>query len=163
MFLDMTIHDFDMARFLAGSDVTEVYAKGAVLINPEIGKAGDIDSAVVVLQFANGAIGTINNSREAVYGYDQRVEVFGSKGAVEIKNDSPSTAVISTKDGVVSEKPLHFFMDRYTQSYVDEIKDFVSAIQNDTDVPANAKDGLESVVIAKAAAESSRTGLPVKL
>jgi myo-inositol 2-dehydrogenase/D-chiro-inositol 1-dehydrogenase len=163
MFLDMTIHDFDMARFLAGSDVTEVYAKGAVMIDPEIGKAGDIDSAVVILQFANGAIGTINNSREAAYGYDQRAEVFGSKGSVEIKNEVASTAVISTKEGVISEKPLHFFMDRYTQAYVDEIKDFVAAVRNDTDVPATARDGLESVVIARAAAESMRTGMPVRL
>ena len=163
MFMDMTIHDFDMARFLTGSEVTEVYAKGAVLINPEIGKAGDIDSAVIVLQFADGAIGTINNSREAAYGYDQRVEVFGSKGSVEIRNDSASSAVISTKDGIMSEKPFNFFMDRYTQSYVSEIKEFIDAIQNDSDVPATAKDGLESVVIAKAAAKSTQTGLPVKL
>ena len=122
MFMDMTIHDFDMVRFLTGSEVTEVNAKGAVMINPEIGKAGDIDSAVIVLQFADGAIGTINNSREAAYGYDQRVEVFGSKGSVEIRNDSASSAVISTKDGIMSEKPFNFFMERYKQSYIQRDK-----------------------------------------
>ncbi|HJO95274.1 MAG TPA: inositol 2-dehydrogenase [Victivallales bacterium] len=163
MFMDMTIHDFDMARFLAGSEVEEVYAKGAVMVDPEIGKAGDVDSAAIILKFKNGAIGMINNCREASYGYDQRAEVFGSKGAVEIKNDTGSTASISTSDGVVSDKPLYFFMDRYTQSYVSEIKDFVDAVTNNKPTPTNTTDGLKSVEIARAATESAKTGLPVKL
>jgi myo-inositol 2-dehydrogenase/D-chiro-inositol 1-dehydrogenase len=163
MFMDMTIHDFDMARFLCGSEVKEVYAKGAVFVNPEIGAAGDIDSAVIILTFENGAIATINNCRKAVYGYDQRVEVFGSKGKVEIANDTPSTAVISNGEGIISEKPLHFFMDRYTQSYVDEIKDFIDAIVNKKETPTSMEDGLKSVEIAYAAKRSLKSGLPVKM
>ncbi len=163
MFMDMTIHDFDMARFLAGSEVKEVYAKGAVFVNPEIGAAGDIDSAVIILTFENGAIATINNCRKASYGYDQRVEVFGSKSKVEIANDTPSTAVISNGKGIISEKPLHFFMDRYTQSYVDEIKDFIDAIANKKETPTNIEDGLKSVEIAYAAKRSLMSGLPVKM
>ena len=163
MFMDMTIHDFDMARFLAGSEVKEVYAKGAVFVNPEIGKAGDIDSAVIILSFENGVIATINNCRKASYGYDQRVEVFGSKGKVEISNDTSSTAVLSNGIGVISEKPLNFFMDRYTQSYVDEIKEFIDAIINNKETPTDMSDGLKSVEIAKAARKSVDTGLPVKM
>ncbi len=163
MFMDMTIHDFDMARFLAGSEVKEVYAKGAVFVNPEIGAAGDIDSAVIILTFENGAIATINNCRKAAYGYDQRVEVFGSKGKVEIANDTPSTAVVSNGEGIISEKPLHFFMDRYTQSYVDEIKDFIDAIANKKETPTNMEDGLKSVEIAYAAKRSLMSSLPVKM
>jgi len=163
MFMDMTIHDFDMARFLAGSEVKEVYAKGAVFVNPEIGAAGDIDSAVIVLTFENGVIATINNCRKAVYGYDQRVEVFGSKGSVEISNDTPSTAVLSTESGIVSEKPLHFFMDRYTQSYVEEILQFIAAVTANADTPTNMNDGLKSVEIAQAAKKSLETGAPVRI
>lgn len=163
MFMDMTIHDFDMARFLADSEVMEVYAKGAVFVDPAIGDAGDIDSAVIVLTFENGVIATINNCRRAAYGYDQRVEVFGSKGQVQIFNDKPSTAVLSTGSGVVAEKPLHFFMDRYTGSYVKEIMDFIGAVTNNGETPTNMIDGLKSVEIAKAAKKSIETGLPVKL
>ena len=117
MFLDMTIHDFDMVRYLSRSEVEEVYAVGGVLVNPEIGEAGDIDTAIITLKLKNGALGVIDNSREAAYGYDQRAEVFGSLGSVAISNDSGSKAVISTKDGIVSEKPLYFFLERYKQSY----------------------------------------------
>ncbi len=163
IFMDMTIHDFDMARFLAGSEAVEVYAKGAVMVDPKIGEAGDYDSAAIIIKFANGAIGMINNCREAAYGYDQRVEVFGSKGAVEIKNDSASSAIVSTKDGVTSEVPLNFFMDRYTQSYVSEVKDFVDAVINNKPTPTNTADGLKSVEIAYAAKESAKTGKPVSL
>ncbi|MCP4177513.1 MAG: inositol 2-dehydrogenase [bacterium] len=163
MFLDMTIHDFDMARFLAGSEVEEVYAKGAVLVDPKIGEVGDIDSAAIILKFKNGALGIINNSREAAYGYDQRVEVFGSKGNVEITNDFPSTAIVSNANCVKREKPLRFFMDRYTQSYVSEVKDFIDAVINDKATPTNTVDGLKSVEIAVAATKSAKTGLPVKL
>jgi myo-inositol 2-dehydrogenase/D-chiro-inositol 1-dehydrogenase len=163
IFMDMTIHDFDMARYLADSEVTEVYAKGEVMVDPKIGEAGDYDSTVVVLKFESGAVGIINNCREASYGYDQRVEVFGSKGAVEIENDHLSSACISTRDGLLREKPLNFFMERYTQSYVDEIKEFIYAVQSKKEVPANANDGIKAVEIAYAATKSAKTGLPVKL
>jgi myo-inositol 2-dehydrogenase / D-chiro-inositol 1-dehydrogenase len=163
MFMDMTIHDFDMARFLSGSEVEEVYVQGAVLIDPEIGKAGDIDTSVITLKFKSGAIGVIDNSRKAAYGYDQRAEVFGSGGAVETSNDGLSTAVISTATGVGSEKPLYFFLERYMDSFVQEMKEFFEAIENGTDTPVGAIDALRPVQIAKAANKSLKTGLSVKV
>ena len=163
IFLDMTIHDFDMVRYLSGSEVEEVYAAGNVLVDPEIGKAGDVDTAVVTLKFANGAIGVIDNSREAAYGYDQRAEVFGSKGMVAVSNDTDSSAVISTNDGVSSEKPQFFFLERYMQSFVDEMKAFFNAIADDTATPVTAIDGLNSVLIGLAAKKSVEEGRPVKI
>lgn len=163
MFFDMTIHDFDMVRFLSGSEVEEVYAAGEVLVDPKIGEAGDIDTAVITLKLENGAIAVINNSREAAYGYDQRAEVFGSKGAVEITNDKPSTAVLSTKNGVKAEKPLYFFLERYMQSFADEMKEFITAIVDDTEVPVDGIDGLKPVLIAKAAQKSLVENRPVKI
>lgn len=163
IFLDMTIHDFDMVRFLSGSEVEEVYAAGTVLVDPAIGEAGDIDTAIITLKFANGALGVIDNSRRAAYGYDQRAEVFGSKGAVATGNDSPSTAIISTETGIVSEKPLYFFLERYMQSFSQEMKEFVDAIVNDTEVPVNAMDGLKPVLIGLAAKKSLQEGRPVKI
>ncbi|AYF54409.1 inositol 2-dehydrogenase [Clostridium novyi] len=163
IFLDMTIHDFDMVRFLSGSEVEEVYANGAVLVDPAIGEAGDIDTAIITLKFANGALGVIDNSRRAAYGYDQRAEVFGSKGAVATANDTLSTAVISTEEGISSEKPLYFFLERYMQSFAEEIRQFINAIVNDTEVPVNANDGLQPVLIGLAAKKSLEEGRPVKL
>lgn len=163
MFLDMTIHDFDMVRYLSESEVEEVYALGGVLVNPEIGEAGDIDTAIITLKLKNGALGVIDNSREAVYGYDQRAEVFGSLGSVAISNDSGSKAVISTKDGIVSEKPLYFFLERYMQSFGEEVNQFVEAIVNDKDVPVNANDGLQPVLIGLAAKKSLEEKRPVKI
>ncbi len=163
MFLDMTIHDFDMARFLSGSEVEEVYAAGNVLIDPKIGEAGDIDTAIITLKFTNGCLGVIDNSRQAAYGYDQRAEVFGSKGVVSVSNDTNSSAVISTSEGVTGEKPLYFFLERYMQSFADEIKQFVEAIVNDTEVPVNAMDGLKPILIGMAAKKSIEEGRPVKI
>ncbi|MCP4135049.1 MAG: inositol 2-dehydrogenase [bacterium] len=163
MFMDMTIHDFDMARFLSGSEVEEIFVQGAVLVDPEIGKQGDIDTAIISMKFANGAIGSIDNSRKAVYGYDQRAEVFGSKGSVHSKNDTLSTAVISTEEGIVEEKPLFFFLERYMDSFVQEMKEFFIAIDTDGDVPVGAVDAIRPVQIAEAAMESMKTGLPVKI
>jgi len=163
MFLDMTIHDFDMVRYLSESEVEEVYALGGVLVNPEIGEAGDIDTAIITLKLKNGALGVIDNSREAAYGYDQRAEVFGSLGSVAISNDSGSKAVISTKDGVTSEKPLYFFLERYMQSFGEEVNQFVEAIVNDKDVPVNANDGLQPVLIGLAAKKSLEEKRPVKI
>ena len=163
MFLDMTIHDFDMVRYLSGSEVTEVYAMGCSIVNPEIGKAGDIDTAIISMKLENGALAVIDNSREAAYGYDQRAEVFGSKGSVAVSNDSNSTAVISTKDGVMSEKPLYFFLERYMQSFATEVGEFVDAIENDTETPVTGIDGLKPVLIGLAAKKSIEEGRPVKL
>lgn len=161
MFLDMTIHDFDMVRYLSGSEVKEVYAMGGALVDPKIGEAGDIDTAIITMKLKNGAMAVIDNSRRAIYGYDQRAEVFGSEGAITIGNDNSSTAVISNKEGVVSEKPLYFFLERYMQAYTSEIQEFVAAIVNNTDVPVNITDGLEPVIIGLAAKKSLEENRPV--
>ncbi|PJG86068.1 inositol 2-dehydrogenase [Conservatibacter flavescens] len=163
MFFDMTIHDFDMIRYLSGSEVTEVYAAGGVLVDPRIGEAGDIDTAVITLKLANGAIGVIDNSRKAVYGYDQRAEVFGSKGAVQTRNDTDSTAVYSCEKGVISEKPKYFFLERYMQSFADEMICFIDSIVNNKPTLVNGNDGLQPVLIALAAKKSLDEGRPVKL
>ena len=163
MFLDMTIHDFDMARFLIGDEVTEVYVAGGVMVDPEIGKAGDLDTAVIVLKFANGVIATIDNSRKAVYGYDQRVEVLGSNGAIATENNYPNRAVISTGECVRRDLPLNFFMDRYTESFANELHDFVAAVVEGKPTPVNGADGRAPVVIGLAARKSYDEGRPVKL
>lgn len=163
MFLDMTIHDFDMVRYLTGSDVEEVYVNGAVLIDPKIGEAGDVDTAIITMKLKNGALAVIDNSRKADYGYDQRAEVFGSKGQVAVTNDSLSSAVISTNSGVVAEKPLYFFLERYMESFSREVTEFTESIINDTPVPVSVNDGLQAVLIGIAAGKSLREHRPVKL
>jgi len=163
IFLDMTIHDFDMARYLSGSEVEEVYANGAVLVDPAIGEQGDIDTAIITLKFKNGAIGVIDNSRKAVYGYDQRVEVFGSKGCITVANDTPTTAVLSTEEGVICDKPKYFFLERYTESFINEIKQYIEENVKDTDTPVSGIDGLKPVLIGLAAKKSLEEGKPVKL
>ncbi len=163
MFLDMTIHDFDMVRYLTASDVVEVSAYGTALVNPAIKDAGDIDTAIITMKLANGALAVIDNSRKAAYGYDQRAEVFGSLGQVAVTNDSNSTAVISTEEGVTGEKPLYFFLERYMASFSKEVSLFVQAILKDTEVPVNINDGLQPVLIAKAAKKSVEENRPVLL
>jgi myo-inositol 2-dehydrogenase/D-chiro-inositol 1-dehydrogenase len=163
IFLDMTIHDFDMARYLSISEVDEVYTQGAVLIDPAIGEIGDVDTAIITLRFKNGAMGVIDNSRQAVYGYDQRVEVFGSKGYVEVKNDFPNSATLSTAAGVMSDKPHYFFLERYKKSYVEELKAFVDAVANDKEPPVTGNDGLQPVLIGVAALKSLKEERPVKI
>ncbi|MEG1945600.1 MAG: inositol 2-dehydrogenase [Lachnospiraceae bacterium] len=163
MFLDMTIHDFDMVRFLAGCDAQEVYVEAAVLVDPAIGEAGDVDTAVITLKMENGAIAVIDNSRKAVYGYDQRAEVFGSKGMVATGNDTSSAAVISNGDGVTGEKPLHFFLERYMDAYSKEVKCFIDAIETNTDTPLGVMDGLKPVLMGLAAKKSLEEHRPVKI
>lgn len=163
MFLDMTIHDFDMVRYLAGCDATEVYVEAAVLVDPAIGEAGDIDTAVITLKMENGAIAVIDNSRKAVYGYDQRAEVFGSKGMVATGNDTASAAVISNVDGITGEKPLYFFLERYMAAYAKEVKCFIEAIENDTDTPMGVMDGLKPILMGLAAKKSMEEHRPVKI
>ena len=163
IFLDMTIHDFDMVRFMSGSEVEEVFAYGAVLVDPAIGEAGDIDTAVISMKLANGAIAVIDNCRRASYGYDQRVEAFGSLGQVAIGNDSESTAVISDANGVRGEVPLNFFLERYMGAYVEEITEFIDCIVNDKDVSVGLDCGLQPVLIGLAAKKSLVTGMPVKI
>lgn len=163
MFLDMTIHDFDMARFLAGCDAEEVYVQSANLVDPAIGEAGDVDTAVITLKMENGAIAVIDNCRKAVYGYDQRAEVFGSEGMAAISNDSQSTAVISNAQGVTGEKPMFFFLERYMDAYGKEITAFIDAIEKGKDTPLNVYDGLKPVLMGLAAKKSSQEHRPVKI
>ena len=163
MFLDMTIHDFDMARFLAGSDVTEVYASATCLVDPAIGEAGDVDTAIINLKFENGALGVIDNSRRAAYGYDQRIEVFGSKGAAMAANDTPTNVTVMNAEGVTTDKPLYFFLERYMQSFRDEMVQFVDAVLNDKETPTTGVDGLNSILVALAAKKSVKEGRPVKI
>lgn len=163
LFLDMTIHDFDMARFLMGSEVVEVYARAGVLVDPVFERAGDWDTAVVTLAFASGAMGVIDNSRKAVYGYDQRVEVFGSEGMVAVANNTADTHVLLDRSGAHAALPLYFFMQRYTESYLREMQAFVEAILQGRPAPVTGQDGLAAVRIALAAARSARENRPVKL
>lgn len=163
LFRDMTIHDFDMARFLIGAEVEEVYAAGAVRVDPAIGEAGDVDTAVVTLRFADGTIGSIDNSRQAVYGYDQRAEVFGSLGSIRTGNNFPNAAVISRSDGIRRDTPLHFFIERYADSYVAEMRAFVDAVHSGAPVPVSGEDGRTSVLMGLAAGRSHDENRPVRL
>ena len=160
---DMMIHDFDMARFLAGDEVEEVYAQGSVLVDPEIGKAGDVDTAVVTLKFKSGTIATIDNSRRAVYGYDQRVEVFGSKGVAFNGNDIPNTAHFADANGTVGGTAYQVMWDRYEQAFVNEMNAFAKAIKEGTETPVTGEDGLYPVEMAAAATKSLKDGRPVKI
>lgn len=163
IFLDMTIHDFDMACFLTNSNVEEVYVNAAVLVDPAIGEQGDVDTAIITMKMANGALAVIDNSRRAAYGYDQRAELFGSKGMVATSNDTLSSAVVSDANGVTGEKPLFFFLERYMGSFAEEMRQFVDACANDTDVPVGIHAGFQSVQIALAAKKSVQEHRPVKL
>ncbi len=163
IFLDMTIHDFDMARYLIDSEVEEVYAAGGVMVDPAIGDAGDIDTAVITLRFENGVIGTIDNSRQAVYGYDQRVEVFGSGGAVSADNNYPNSTVVSDAQSVHRDLPLNFFVERYIDSYIAEMKAFVECVQKDLTPSVTGIDGRVPVVMGYAARKSCKENRPVSL
>ena len=163
LFLDMAIHDFDMARFITGDEVTEVYSRGTVLVDPEIGALGDIDTAITVLQFRNGAIGVIDNSRKAVYGYDQRLEIFGSGGMAKIDNNLPENHELYNDLGSHKSKPLHFFMERYTESYYQEMKEFINVVQQGGTPSVNGQDGLMSVAIGLAAKKSVQENRPIKM
>ncbi len=163
IFLDMTIHDFDMVRFLSGDEVESVYAVGGVTVDKAIGEAGDIDTAIITMKLKGGTLAVIDNCRRATYGYDQRAEAFGVLGQVAIANDCKSSAVISDANGVTAEKPLYFFLERYMQAYVKEITEFVDCIVNDKPVPVGIEDGLQAVAIGIAAKKSLETGMPVKL
>src|SRR6266700_3587797 len=161
IFLDMTIHDFDMARYLVGSEVEEVFAQANAIGDPAVAEAGDVENAVVMLRFANGVIGTISNSRHTVYGYDQRVELLGSAGAISTENNYANTAIISDAYNVRRDLPLHFFVERYTESFIVEMAAFVDAVLRDEPVPVSGSDGRAPVVIALAAHTSLVEHRPV--
>jgi myo-inositol 2-dehydrogenase/D-chiro-inositol 1-dehydrogenase len=160
LFLDMMIHDFDMVRFVSGDEVDEVHASGAVHVDPRIAEAGDIDTAVVSLRLRSGALATIENSRRAVYGYDQRVEAFGVDGAIEAGNRTASTTWLKTTEGVRSENPLHFFTERYEAAYRLELAAFLEAIANGTECECSGRDALVPLAIAAAARRSLAAGRP---
>ena len=162
MFLDMTIHDFDMARFQVG-EVDEVYAIGNVLIEPELKELNDTDTNVVTLKFANGAIGAIDNSRKAVYGYDQRLEVFCSNGTAMADNEAESTIKKGDPQGFHTARPPYFFMQRYAPCYVDEVRQFIECVRDDKPTPTTGKDGRAAVVLGYAAGKSLRENRPVKV
>ncbi|MCW5551671.1 MAG: inositol 2-dehydrogenase [Verrucomicrobiae bacterium] len=163
IFLDMTIHDFDMVRFLSGSEAEEIYAIGDALVDPAIRDAGDVDTAIVTMRLKNGALATIDNSRQAIYGYDQRIEVFGSKGSASAGNRTPDAHLLTDAAGVHAAKPLHFFLERYAEAYVIEMRAFVDAVLHDQAPPATGLDGLQPVIMGLAATRSLREGRPVKL
>lgn len=163
IFMDMMIHDLDMVRYLSGQEIVEVYAQGACMIDPEIGKAGDVDTCTITMKLANGALATVDGSRKAVYGYDQRGEVFGSKGCAMTQNDSASNVVLSTVDGVTGEKPLWFFLERYMGSYQAEVKEFIDCILNGKEPGSGIDDGLLSVKLAVACGKSLKENRPVRV
>lgn len=163
LFLDMTIHDFDMARFLMGREVEEVYAAAGVLVDPAIGQAGDVDTALITLRFAGGALGAIDNSRRAVYGYDQRVEVFGSRGMVGAGNETPDRHSLSDAEGVHGPRPLYFFLERYQDSYLEEMRAFVEAVAAGRPPEVSGRDGRIPVVMGMAARKSFEEHRPVRL
>jgi myo-inositol 2-dehydrogenase/D-chiro-inositol 1-dehydrogenase len=159
----MAIHDFDMVRFLSGSEIEEVFAKGAVLVDDAIGKAGDVDTALTTLKLQNGALAVIDNSRQAVYGYDQRIEAFGSKGSITAENNIATTTTLMTAVGVQTEKPLYFFLERYKASFWNEMRAFIDAIKNNSDPLVDGSDGLISTKVGLAAKQSLESNKPIRL
>ncbi|MGC1462989.1 MAG: inositol 2-dehydrogenase [Terracidiphilus sp.] len=163
IFMDMTIHDFDMARFLMGDEVEEMYTAGGVMVDPEIGKAGDLDTALILMRFRNGVIASIDNSRKAAYGYDQRVEIFGSGGKIETGNCYPNQALVSSEKSVYRDLPLNFFMERYTESFAAELRSFTHAVLENRQTEVTGIDGRIPVVMAMAARKSYDEHRPVRL
>jgi myo-inositol 2-dehydrogenase / D-chiro-inositol 1-dehydrogenase len=163
MFRDMMIHDLDMACWLLDEEPAELFATASVMVDPAIGEAGDVDTAVVTLRMKSGALCQIANSRRAVYGYDQRIEVLGSKGGISAENVVESTVVFSGAEGVVSDKPLPFFLQRYAEAYRRELDHFITAVSTRVAPLVGAKEGIRALALADAAMESARTGQAVKL
>ena len=164
LYFDMCIHDLDMALYqMGGEEVEEVTAKGAVLVDPEIGEAGDIDTAVVILKFKSGAMAIIDNSRKAVYGYDQRVEAFGSAGCAISGNDYPNNIQFYSDKAVSRDLVLNFFLERYAQAYTDEMKIFFDCLREGKDMPATGEDGLKAVILALACKKSLEENRTVKI
>ncbi|MBI3451256.1 MAG: inositol 2-dehydrogenase [Rhodospirillales bacterium] len=162
-FRDMTIHDFDMARWLLGEEPVEVYATGSCLVDPAVARLGDIDSAMVVMRTASGRLCHINNSRRASYGYDQRIEVHGSLGRLMAGNHTPTSVELADKNAVSRDKPLYFFLERYAEAYRIELAAFVAALAKGKTMPVTAEDGRQALVLAEAALKSINTGRPVKV
>jgi myo-inositol 2-dehydrogenase / D-chiro-inositol 1-dehydrogenase len=163
LFRDMMIHDFDMANFILGALPEAISAAGSCLVDPAIGEAGDVDTAVVTLTYADGRIAVIRNSRRAAYGYDQRVELLGSGGMLQAENVLENTVVKSSAAGVTGAKPMHFFLERYMPAYAAEWSAFVDAVLDNTRPPVTLDDGVAALAMAEAAARSLKAGRPVRL
>ena len=163
IFMDMTIHDFDMAQFLIDSPVEEVYATGGVRVDPAIGEAGDLDTVTILLKYANGVAGVIENCRQAVYGYDQRAEVFGSGGSARTENNFPNAVTLSGKQQIYRDLPLNFFMDRYLKSYFEEMREFLEAVRTGAPSPVSGEAGRVPVAMAQAARRSWQENRPIRL
>lgn len=163
IFLDMTIHDFDMARFIIGKEIDEVYVKGSTFFDKSIEQVGDIDTAVIILKYFDSSIAVIDNCRKAAYGYDQRIEVFGSKGMIQGNNIMNDNHKLHTEKGISSSLPLNFFLERYSKAYKIEIHDFIESINNNKPVSVSGEDGLKSLQIGLAAKKSLLENRPVKI
>ena len=163
IFRDMMIHDFDMANFLMGAAPVTVSTAASSIVDPEIGAAGDFDTAVVTLSYADGRIAVIKNSRRAVYGYDQRVEMLGSEGLLQAQNMLENTVVKSTTAGVTGAKPTYFFLERYMPAYAAEWAAFVNAVNSGSALPVTLADGVSALAMAEAATLSAKSGKPVAM
>ena len=163
LFMDMAIHDFDMARYMMGKEVKEVYSRGLVLVDKQVGEVGDVDTALTTLIFEDDTYAVIDNSRKAIYGYDQRLEVFGDKGMIQVENNQHNRNIVSDAEGIHQSLPLDFFMDRYAASYLNEIQYFVDAISKNAPIPVSGDDGLKATIIAVAAKKSVLEGRPVAI
>ena len=163
IFRDMMIHDFDMTNFIMGETPVSISASGACLVDPEIGRAGDIDTAVVTLSYADGKLAVIKNSRRAAYGYDQRLELLGADGLLQAQNMLENSVVKSTSQGVISAKPTYFFIERYMPAYKAEWAAFVAAVQEGDDMPVSLQDGVQALAMAEAAQRSFDSSRPVRL
>jgi len=163
LFRDMMIHDFDMARWLLGEEPVEVFAAASVLIDSAIGEADDVDTAVVILRAPSGALCQISNSRRSAYGYDQRIEALGAKGALRAENVVESTVSFAGADGIISDKPLPFFLERYAEAYRRELDHFIGVIVSGAAPLVGGEDGVKALALADAALESLRTGRAVKV
>jgi myo-inositol 2-dehydrogenase/D-chiro-inositol 1-dehydrogenase len=163
IFRDMMIHDFDMAHFIMGDLPVQVIAAGSSLVDPQIGEAGDLDTAIVTLIYADGRLAVIRNSRRAAYGYDQRLELLGSDGLLQAENILENSLVTATRAGVVSAKPTWFFLERYMAAYQTEWAAFVAALKSGAPMPVTLADGVAALTLAEAAARSVASGQPVSL
>jgi myo-inositol 2-dehydrogenase/D-chiro-inositol 1-dehydrogenase len=161
IFLDMTVHDFDMARFLTGSEVDEVYARGEVRVEPEIEEAGDLDTVVVTLRHTDRTLTTIDNSRRAAYGFDQRLEAFGSSGMAVSANPYAHLGSVTTASGTRTQPLPYFFLERYVPSYLAQWAAFENAVRTGAPPPVTGRDGRAALVVALAAGRSAREGRPV--
>lgn len=163
LFRDMMIHDLDMARFLLGEEPVEVFAAASALVDPAIGEAGDVDTAAVTLRTASGKLCQISNSRRATYGYDQRIEVHGSKGLLRAGNMTQTTVESATASGFTTDPALPFFLERYAAAYRAELDAFIDALVDGKPITPDGSDGLKSLILADAATESAKTGKPVRV